>query len=78
MSNGDANAWKEEYFEAAEQAAAQTNSDVEQYNVIVLCMIYFAGVLQSHEIGCVMMKHEHNVRLRLNQKAQSSQSRNHW
>ena len=26
MSDGDANAWKEEYFEAAKQAAAQTNS----------------------------------------------------
>ena len=26
MSDGDVNAWKEEYFEAAEQAAAQTNS----------------------------------------------------
>ena len=26
MSNGDANAWKEEFFEAGEQAAAQTNT----------------------------------------------------
>ena len=26
MSNGDANAWKEEFFEAAEQTAAQTNA----------------------------------------------------
>ena len=26
MSDRDANAWKEEYFEAAEQSAAQTNS----------------------------------------------------
>ena len=26
MSDGDVNAWKEEYFRAAEQAAAQNNS----------------------------------------------------
>ena len=26
MSDGDVNAWKEEYFEAAKQSAAQTNS----------------------------------------------------
>ena len=28
MSNGDANSWKEEYFETAEQAAVQNNSTI--------------------------------------------------
>ena len=45
---------------------------------VVVWINDFTEVLQAHKIGRVMMKHEHTVRLRLNQRAGSRESHNQW